>query len=76
MAAAAAEREFHEQQRVFCVWRGGQDWAANSPDMSPMDQTSHVLIQRKMVKASFCNMKKRAGKLILVDGGHFEGRKL
>ena len=37
MAAAAAEREFHEQQRVFCVWRGGQDWAANSPDMSPMD---------------------------------------
>ena len=33
---AAAEREFHEQQIVFCVWRGGQDWAA-SPDMSPMD---------------------------------------
>ena len=37
MIAAAAEREFHEQQIVFCVWRGGQDWAANSPDMSPMD---------------------------------------
>ena len=37
MANAAAEREFHEQQIVFCVWRGGQDWAANSPDMSPMD---------------------------------------
>ena len=34
---AAAERELHEQQIVFCVWRGGQDWAAKSPDMSPMD---------------------------------------
>ena len=30
-------KENSMSSRVFCVWRGGQDWAAKSPDMSPMD---------------------------------------
>ena len=54
----------------------GQDPPVDVAELGDRIQTSHVLVQRRMVKASFPNMKKRAGKLITVDGGHFEGRKL
>ena len=53
-----------------------QDPPVDVAELGDRIQTSHVLVQRRMVKASFLNMKKRAGKLIAVDGGHFEGRKL
>ena len=54
----------------------GQDPPVDVAELGDRIQFSHVLIQRRMVRDSFRNMTKRAGRLIMVDGGHFEGKKL
>ena len=39
-------------------------------------QFAHVLINHRLVKRSIRSIKKYAGKLISVAGGHFEGQKV
>ena len=54
----------------------GQDPPVDLLELGDRIQFSHVLVEQRLVKDSICTMQKRAGKLIMVDGGHFEGRKL
>ena len=54
----------------------GQDPPFDLLELGDRIQFVHVLINRRLVKRSIRNMKKRAGKLIIVAGGHFEGRKV
>ena len=54
----------------------GQDPPVDLLELGDRIQFAHVLINRRLVKRSIRSMKKRAGKLIRVAGGHFEGRKV
>ena len=54
----------------------GQDLPVDLLELGDRIQFSHVLVNQRLVKRTFLQMKKRAGKLITVAGGHFEGRKV
>ena len=54
----------------------GQDPPVDVAELGDRIQFSHVLIQQRMVRKSFRSMRRKAGTLIQVAGGHFEGRKL